>query len=1327
MSQTVTLKNSGLQTYPNQLSYSSGYVSQTSTPAGSLAIADDVVINRDNVIEPRRGFHIYGNAMGNSATADYAHQLLTYKDRLFRHFGVGPGTTMEFDDGDANFTAFTASISEVVQGIRIKYAESNSNLYFTSSTGIRKISVNNAADLSANGVVPAGQAQALDITLSLNSAPGFFNQESAVAYRVVWGIKDANTNLILGTPSNRQIIDNPVTPLTSSDFNALLAVLDTINQSNGIHYGNYVASFGVTNPTDATSLRNNMIAMATQIDTDIESFTIASTVVDATGTTSGSTITVTSATGIIIGQQPSVDPTKTSAGPFDGTTTTTNNQITSMSSTVGVKVGQLATCTASGILQDGTTVTGISGSTVSISSLPLVAGSFTSEFIFTNPNPFVAGTFVTAISGTTITLNNATTYSGTYTGAINFNSLFAQLAPVTVIGPNTPSASTPDTDTSTTGTSFNVSSVLTADPSAILQIGDPVEVSGISPDGFNTTTGIIQSITGNVVVYNIQSDPGVYVSGTGTLKRYKYEYLTQPLALSPDPLTNELLSIQTYYSSILKILQTEPTEIVGTGTNPFLNSSVTETATVNVSFPIPAGITTANFFQIYRTEQFAAATGQSLDQVDPGDEEFLAYEANPTPTDLTNGYITVQDIQPDAFLGASLYTNAQSGTGITSANYPPPLAQDLTLYYNYMFYANTTFFHTLSTTLLGVANMVSGTSTLTITQGATSNTYTFSTAAENPAAKIIHISTLPTPAQQIDETARSIVNVINRNASEVIYAFYQSGATDVPGKIQFQARTLGTTAFTLTVDSDATGTEFNPAIPVTGSSVNNTSDNDVRPNRLFYSTQFQPDAVPIVNFIDIGPQDKKILRILGLRQSLFIFKEEGIYRLTGNISQSFVVALFDSSTFVNSPDSAAILNNTIYCMSNQGVVNVSDNGVSILSRPIEGSLIKLNNSLYPNFSASTFGVGYESDRTYNIWTVTNTTDTKATQEFRYNTVTQAWTRCTKTATCGVINPNDDKLYVGATDTNFIEQERKNFDRTDYADRQYDLTIGANAIAGFTIAISSVTNIDIGDVIQQVQYLTNAQFNRLLTKLDKDPGIKTDYTPLTVSAGFDLRNSVSLLATQLDSDPGTQTKTYASSISEFSTSFMDTQSAFNTIIGLLNSDTGLSFKNYQTSTGTTSYEINITDVNAKTNVITTQYAYPFIQGAVITYNSINSLVQWLPSTMGDPSVSKQVSECTCIFEKISFTKASLLFSTDLNPGFTEQVFPESGNGSFGAGVFGETTYGDSGNSIPLRTYIPQQLQRCRYMNVQFNHMVARESFAIFGASLTYNQMSQRAWR
>lgn len=1283
---------------------------------GSLAVADDVVINRDNVIEPRRGFAIYGNAMGGSPTTDVAHQLFTYKNRLLRHFGANSGTTLQYDsDDNGTFVSFSAAVAEVQKGIRIKYAESNGNLYFTTNSGICKLSVATASDFPNVNVQPAGMYEGLDITLGLNSQQGFLNQESVVGYRVLWGVKDLNQNLILGSPSNRQIISNPLTPLLLTNFNALLALLDTCNLPNGIHYGSYVSSFGLAVGSPATSLRNNLIAVANQIDTDVEAFSMVPNVTGITGNTDRTNvITGITPTGVVVGQQ--VTGTNViNVSNINGTTTASSPIITSTSLTAGQAIpGQLVSTVSSGILVEGTTVVSVDGSfNVTLSTIPLIAGTFTNEFIFTNPNPIPDQTYVTAVGVSSVTISNNTTFGTgmsavTYTNGLTFSSIFAQQ--------------------NTNASTYAVTVVTTADPSPILKVNNPVSVTGIVPSSFNTITGIVQATNASTGGHNVQityeANPGVYTSGTATVKRYKYGAITQPLVFSTDPTTNELISMQVYYDAIVDGLQVEPTTIVATPAI-FNNSNSTQSATVNISFPIPQGITTANFYQVYRTEQVAGSTGIPLDALDPGDEEFLAYEGNPSGADLSNGYIQIQDITPDSFLGASLYTNANSGTGITSANTPPPLAADLTLYKNYMFYANTVSQHSINISLLSVVSMVSGTSTITITNGTTSNTYTFTTGAENPATKHIHISTLPTPAQQIAETAQSIVNVINRQTNELVYAFYESGTTGVPGKILLQARTLGAPAFYLTANSTGTGNEFNPAIPVNGQA--NISDNDVRPNRVYYSTQFEPDSVPLLNYFDLGPRDKKILRILALRESLFVFKEEGIYRVTG-ATAPFSQDLFDSSSIINAPDSCAILNNTIYGLSNQGVISVNDVGVSIISRDIEGSLIKFSAAQYPGFYTSTFGLGYESDRTYNLWTVTSISDTQATQGFRYNTITQAWTRCTKTATCGVINFEDNKMYIGATDTNFIEKERKNFDRTDYADRQFNFTLGAGSIIGNQIKLGSLTDVSVGDAIVQVQYLTIKQFNRLLGKLDNDSGLATKtYSNLTQTVGSDLRGAVTSLAVMLDNDANTGHKNYASSISGYTSSFPDTQSAFNVIIGLLNSDTGTRFKNYMTSTGTVTYEINIITENSSTNTITTEYAYPFIQGVITIYNHINSTVQWSPETCGDPSISKHISEATMIFEKMSFTDSTISFASDLFPAFISQDFPGLGNGSYGNSVYGQTTYGDSGNAIPLRTYIPRNVQRCRFLNIKYNHAIAREEFSIFGLSLTYNTTSQRAWR
>lgn len=1294
--QKVDLKAVGLHTFPNALSL----------PPGALQQADNVIINRDNTIESCRGFAVYGNEMGSSPTNDLARQLFSYKNIIFRHYGSNGGTTIEYDsNGQGDFDAFAGTFAPVNNTIRIKYAEANSNLYFTTSTGIKRVSISDPNQLTANSVVNAGMPQGLDITLGLNSQQGFFNQESAVSYRTLWGIKDANQNLIAGAPSNREIIYNPLTPLLSTDFNALLTVLDTCGVPTGIHYGSYHSTFNVTG-TSSTQLRNNLIAVATQLDTDIESFTAAANVTGITGTTSTSSNNITSitTTGIKVGQL--VTGSTSQTADLTGGTTSTSSSTLTFGSVSGVAAGQIVTCVSAGVLPDNTLVVSTTGTTVVLNTVPLLSGTY--EYKFLNPNPIPANTTVTAVGGSTVTLSNTPTFSGTYTfGAnspgFNFSSVYSQQ----------------NVGASTYATTY----VLTADPTPIFQVNDPVKVIGVVPSTFNTTTATVQSLNSSSVTVTVAANPGVYISGTAIISRYKYEAITQPLTLDSDPTTNELLSMQVYYDAIVDFLQVEPAAIVATPTI-FDNSNSTQTATVDITFPIPQTITTNHYFQIYRSDQVQGSIGISLDTLDPGDELFLAYEGNPTPTDITNGYITVQDITPDSFLGASLYTNANSGTGITSASYPPPLAEDLTLYYNYLCFANTVSKHSINISLLGVGSLVNNVSTLTVTNGATSNTYTFTTSAEDPATQKIHISSLPTPSQQINETARSIVNVINRNPNELVYAFYQSGTTGVPGQILLQSRTLGTPAFYLNVDATGTGSDFNPVIPVSGQA--NISDNDVRPNRVYYSTQFQPDAVPLVNFFDVGPRDKKILRIVALRQSLYIIKEEGIYQASGNVAP-FVLNLFDSSTILRSADSAAVLNNQIYGLANQGVVVINDTGVNIISRPIEGSLVKLNNTQYPNFISSTFGVGYESDRTYNLWTVTNRTDVNASQCFVYNTITQAWTRKTKGASCGIVHSDDDKLYIGASDINFIEQERKSFDRTDYANRQFSFNLGSGSVIGDVVILGSLTNVSAGDVLLQTQYLTIEQFNRLISKLSNDAGLHNNYLSLTASPGVNLRTEMTSLAELLDSDSGTNTKTYASSISGYTDSFPDTQSAFNVIIGLLNNDTGTKFKNYKTSTGTIDYEVVITATTNFNNSVTTEFAYPFIQGNIIAFNHINCAVKWAPETFGDPSLSKQVAEATMMFEKMSFTDATISFDTDLNPSTIAQDFPGLGNGSYGSAIYGSTIFGDSGNAVPLRTLVPRDMQRCRYLNVSFNHSTAREVFAIFGISLTSNSVSQRAWR
>jgi hypothetical protein len=309
------------------------------------------------------------------------------------------------------------------------------------------------------------------------------------------------------------------------------------------------------------------------------------------------------------------------------------------------------------------------------------------------------------------------------------------------------------------------------------------------------------------------------------------------------------------------------------------------------------------------------------------------------------------------------------------------------------------------------------------------------------------------------------------------------------------------------------------------------SSNEEKKNRIYYSKVMQPEAVPLVNYIDAGAEDKAILRIFPLRDSLFVYKEDGLYRISGETAP-FTLALFDSSVILIAPDSLAICNNVQYGWTTQGIIPVTEGGASDpISRPIDDQILKFGSSNYTNFSKATWGKGYESDNSYKVWTVTQKSDTVAQIAYRYCTLTQSWTNFMKTNTCGITNPVDDKEYLGAGDVNNIEVERKEFSREDYADRQYEVDLNEGNYNNTKLKFSSVSNITAGDVLVQSQTVSIYQYNQLLKKLDLDPGVADSnyFSTLELSNGENFRTALVDLATKLDADTGVANTTYAASI------------------------------------------------------------------------------------------------------------------------------------------------------------------------------------------------------
>lgn len=493
---------------------------------------------------------------------------------------------------------------------------------------------------------------------------------------------------------------------------------------------------------------------------------------------------------------------------------------------------------------------------------------------------------------------------------------------------------------------------------------------------------------------------------------------------------------------------------------------------------IPNGITPSHFYQIYRSN----TTEALLDE--PSDEMQLVIEGKLDQSTIDSGEMEITDEVSADLRGATLYTSP-SQQGIENSNEPPPFAKDMCIYKGSTIYANTKTKHTLGLKLIGV-----GDNAFEVGDTVTINSIVYTGAsAENINNNEFYVSVSESPATAIDETALSLIRVLNSSDDNTeIYAYYLSGFDDVPGKLLFQKIELDDDPF-YAVSSK--GEAFSPTLPVSGQTVDNTSENEVKPNRIFFSKQQQPEAVPLANYFDIGSSNQAIRRIIGLRDSVFIFKDDGVFRLSGTTSANFTITLFDATVKLLAPESCVAFNNTVFAMTNQGVVSVSDSGVAVVSRNIEQSLLKLIQ--YPNFNNSTFGVAYESERKYILFCINSTNQTYPTQAYVYNSFTNAWTRWVYDASCGVINSYDDKLYLGSKYNGLTQaqifRELKSFSLEDFVDDNWEINI-TEVISQTKLRLSTARFAVVGYFIRQLILSTGKHNLGKITAIDEDNEIIT---------------------------------------------------------------------------------------------------------------------------------------------------------------------------------------------------------------------------------------------
>lgn len=1185
------IKCRGLVTHGNELS----------RPEGSLRQAINVNVDEDGVVTPRRGFNDYGAATGGSeSTSNITKQMMQYKDSLIRHYQ----DKLEFEDLSNTFQSVNGSYTELRTGIRIKSQEANSNLYFTTSSGVKKISAKSKSDLNADMVTDAGGIKAgYGFGTIVPTTGGFLPPQSKVAYRLLIGTKDANGNLIYGSPSARFVVTNFSEDIGSSEISTV-EVLDANNISDNDYFtyannsGKYVIYFNSDPDADppqtadtiaGTYVRSSYIQTATPASDDPATAAILANAIATNIQNVEVAIDSTDNTKINI--------TSTEEGDIEGLASNSNGTAIGIGTQDGsISEGSFANVQIVGVVPNGTTtdyfyqvyrtafIEAAEGLTLNdidpgdecnlvyeaaITEADIAAGEF--SVLDNTPDSYRAA--------------NAPLYSNEITGEGILQSneappiaLDVELFRSSMFYANTKSRHSLQFDLVSVDNFISGSTrfiVGNDEVTRYYNFTGTKEVTELTVNESNETTEgsyILIESANNERVYYVWFDKG------------------------SDPSKNPEIPGAIGYRVVLSDAN---------DTTPFsvadkIRLSLSDNSDISVEFPYSEWDSTVDYLDgdmvIYEGKIYEALSDNTNKQPDTepewsdqGDADTLII------THANNGYTKGVRLVDDwsstkeyetgdkVLYGTNVYEALSDN--VDKQPDTEPEWSDLGLYTAYI------------TSEIGTGWAINVT---TVGTGELSDT--------DDGGDIL-LSGLGSTAQAIDETARSLVKIISQDDLSPVNAYYLSTTEDLPGQILLENRSLEDRTFYIAIEENSDteiGDEFSPAIPYsremdeinitfehtaikltnhgysneqqlflsyldesslpsTGNTFsgiynieiifniwdlgtnystydrvvynskvylalqNNTnsqpdlnpldwkdlgddtdvffisresssvelninpiysaifsadveSDNAESPNRLFYSKINEPEAVPSINYIDVGPKDEEIRRIVALRDNLFVLKDDGIYIVSGTSAPNFSVRLLDNARIL-APDSAVVLNNQIYCLTEQGVTVVTDSGAGVISRNIEDLIDEVTNRDF-DFAPNTFGIAYENDRAYILFCPTTANDTSATQAFRYNIFERTWTIWEYEATCGLVMERDNKMYLGNGDRNYTSKERKNNNRTDQSDRDFLININSNGVQGTTVELSTLSDVKVSDVLVQEQLVTINYLNRrLLVKMD----------------------------------------------------------------------------------------------------------------------------------------------------------------------------------------------------------------------------------------------------
>lgn len=346
--------------------------------------------------------------------------------------------------------------------------------------------------------------------------------------------------------------------------------------------------------------------------------------------------------------------------------------------------------------------------------------------------------------------------------------------------------------------------------------------------------------------------------------------------------------------------------------------------------------------------------------------------------------------------------------------------------------------------------------TFTVPSSSANGSYAVAYAGYKSGAQFLFKRTIASAAiktsEAIAQTAIDYVKAVNR-AGVPLRALYTSGISDAPGKIIVLGASPLVSGSSMVASTVGASVAFAPPLTAADALIQSTRDVHV----VAASKVGEFEAVPPVYRFPVGSADAAILAVESLRDSIIVIKQDGVFRINGDTPSNFTVTAVDNTVICAAKNSIVRLNNSVYMLSNQGVVQVTDSAVQIISRDIENDINPLVGRV--NLAAATSAVGYENERLYLLATQKVGTDSTTPEIVHcYHYLTSQWTTWEREPALfrhAGVTPQD--RIVHGLDT-LVRLERKQQVRTDFADDTYAVipTIGMLSTIDYASGAATAT-------------------------------------------------------------------------------------------------------------------------------------------------------------------------------------------------------------------------------------------------------------------------------